>query len=52
MSDQHVLAKPESDYLTRREAQSRAAAAASADPAARMAHETMASRYAEQLKRG
>jgi hypothetical protein len=41
---------PDSDYLTRREAQSRAAAASSTDPAARVAHETMANRYAEQLK--
>lgn len=50
MPDKVVHSPPDPAYLARREAQSRAAAAASADPAARMAHETMASRYAEQLK--
>ena len=51
MSNDPALKLLDADYLTRREAQSRAAAASSADPAARVAHETMASRYAEQLKR-
>ena len=51
MPAQLIHREPDSDYLARREAQARTAAAASADPAARVAHETMASRYAEQLKR-
>lgn len=50
MSDDIDLTTNNTEYLTRREAQSRAAAAASADPAARVAHEAMANRYAEQLK--
>lgn len=52
MSEELVPKTTEADYLSRREAQSRSAAAASTDPAARLAHETMANSYAEQLKRG
>ncbi len=38
------------DYLSRREAQERAAAEQSADPSARRAHKQLADRYAEQLR--
>lgn len=51
MSEDLLPKTHELDYLTRREAQSRAAAAASADSTARIAHETMADSYAERLKR-
>jgi hypothetical protein len=40
----------DSNYLTRREAQERRAAEQSADRSARLAHETLADRYAEQLR--
>jgi hypothetical protein len=39
----------DSEYLARREAQERAAAARSADPSARRAHESLANQYAKQL---
>lgn len=51
MSEDLTAKSSDAEYLARRESQSRAAAAASADPAARVAHETMADRYADQLKR-
>ena len=39
----------EDQYLIRREAQERAAAAASTDPAARRAHQDLARRYADRI---
>lgn len=50
MSDQIGPTGQDSDYLTRREAQERIAAAQSADPSARRAHEVLADQYARRLR--
>jgi hypothetical protein len=50
MSDQIGPTGQDSDYLARREAQERIAAAQSADPSARRAHEVLADQYARRLR--
>jgi hypothetical protein len=50
MNDNAVPMDLESEYLSRREAQERAAAAQSADLAARRAHSEMADRYANRRR--
>jgi hypothetical protein len=45
-----TMSSHEPDYLSRREAQERAAAEQSADPSARRAHEQLAHHYAERLR--
>ena len=52
MNDQSVRMDPEMAYLSRREAQERAAAAQSADKAARRAHVELADRYARRRRAG
>jgi hypothetical protein len=50
MTDQSSPPGHDYDYLRRREAQERAAAERAPDPAARLAHATLADRYAERLE--
>ena len=50
MTDQSSPPGHDQDYLRRREAQERAAAYQSRDPAARHAHTVLADRYAERLR--
>lgn len=50
MTDQSNPPGHDHDYLARREAQERAAAERAPDPAARIAHAALASRYAERLR--
>ena len=50
MTDQSSPPGHDQDYLRRREAQERAAAEQAPDPAARLAHEKLAKRYAERLR--
>jgi len=50
MSDQIGPKGQDTDYLARREAQERMAAAQSADPSARRAHQVLAEQYARRLR--
>ena len=50
MSDQIGSKGQDIDYLARREAQERMAAAQSADPSARRAHQVLAEQYARRLR--
>jgi hypothetical protein len=50
MTDQSSPPGHDQDYIRRREAQERAAAAHAPDPAARHAHNVLADRYAERLR--
>ncbi len=50
MTDQSSPPGHDQDYLRRREAQERAAAAQAPDPAARHVHAVLADRYAERLR--
>jgi hypothetical protein len=50
MTDQSSTPGHDQDYIRRREAQERAAAAHAPDPAARHVHTVLADRYAERLR--